>query len=126
MTRVIVADDDRVTSHLVCSVLRRQGYEAEPARDVEALFVACARAPAPAAILLDLNMPGGSGADSVHRIRHDPALARVPLIVVSGSELSADHAMALDAGATAFIDKPIDIARLLAVLADAIARTPSP
>ena len=123
MTRIIVADDDRVTSHLVCAVLRKHGYAPEPVRDVESLFVACATQPRPAAILLDLNMPGGSGADSVRRIKSDPALAGVPLLIVSGSDQAADHQMATAAGVSAFITTPIDMAQRLAVVADAIARS---
>ena len=122
MTRIIVADDDAVTSHLVCAVLRTHGYAPEPARDVESLFLACTKQPRPAAILLDLNMPGGSGADSVRRIKSDSELAGVPLLIVSGSDQAADHQMATAAGVSAFIDKPIDMAHLLSVVADAIAR----
>lgn len=126
MTRIIVADDDRVTSHLVCAILRKHGYLPEPARDVDELFAACANAPRPAAILLDLNMPGGSGTDSVRRIRSDPALTGVPLLIVSGSDQEADHQMAVASGASAFITKPIDMAQLLVAVTDAIGRSTTP
>jgi CheY-like chemotaxis protein len=119
MTRVIVADDDRVTSHLVSAILRRGGYAPEPVLDVPALFAACLRAPTPRAILLDLGMPGGTGADSIRYIKGTPAVAAVPLIIISGSEADADHVEAIRLGAAAFLDKPIDPAALLSALARA-------
>ena len=120
MTRVIVADDDRVTSHLLCAILRKSGYAPEPALDVPALFAACARTPVPGAILLDLNMPGGSGADSIRYIKRTPPLAAVPLIIISGSDVEADHVEAMELGAVAFLNKPIDPAVLLATLTRAM------
>ena len=120
MNRVIIADDDRVSSHLLCAVLRRSGYMPEPVFDVDALFAAAARAPVPTAILLDLNMPGGSGADSIRGIRNAPGLAEVPLIVVSGSSDPAASAECLRLGATAYLSKPVEPAMLLGVVQRAI------
>jgi DNA-binding response OmpR family regulator len=120
MIRVIVADDDVVTSHLVCAILRKNGYTPEPAADVAALFAACARPPIPHAILLDLSMPGGSGADSVRHIKGTEALAGVPLIVVSGSDADADRVEVLRLGAVEFLRKPIDPERLLSALERAV------
>lgn len=120
MTRVIVADDDRVTSHLLCAILRRTGYTPEPVLDVASLVAACARRPVPQAILLDLNMPGGTGADSIRHIKATPALAGVPLVIVSGSDDASDRDQAMLLGAIAFLDKPLDPARLLDILGEVI------
>lgn len=120
MTRVIVADDDRVSSHLLCAVLRRNGYAPEAVMDVSALFEASHRMPTPTAILLDLNMPGGTGADSIRRLKSAPELADVPIIVVSGSDDPADQAESLGLGASAFVSKPVDPARLIGVIQRAV------
>jgi CheY-like chemotaxis protein len=114
--RVIVADDDRVTSHLLCAILRSQGFVPAPAFDIPEIFVACARPPRPAAILLDLNMPGGTGIGTIVRLKGDAALRDIPVVVVSGSDDPADRADSLRAGAAAFVTKPIGADTLLAAL----------
>lgn len=121
MKRIIVADDDRVTSHLLCTILRKDGYAPEPALDVGALFAACDREPRPLAILLDMNMPGGSGPDSIRRLKASPHLSSVPVIVVSGLIAHEDHFEVMRLGASAFIEKPIDPQHVLETLARAIA-----
>lgn len=72
-----------------------------------ALFAACARTPTPDAILLDMNMPSGSGTDSIRHMKGLPGLAHVPLFIISGSEVEADREEAMRLGATAYFEKPI-------------------
>ena len=95
MKRIIVAEDDRMTSHLLCAVLRKGGYAAESALDVSSLFVLCEQLPVPDAVLLDLNMPGGTGTDSIRRLKRTRALAHVPVIIISGSSVPEDQTTAL-------------------------------
>ena len=121
MTRIIVADDDRVTSHLVCSLLRKQGYHPEAAFDVPSFLLLSRRSPVPNVVLLDLHMPGGTGVESVQWFMEDPALARIPLVLMSGTNGSAAEVLGLQLGAIAFVGKPIDPVRLLAVVATALA-----
>ena len=121
MTRIIVADDDRVTSHLVCSLLRKQGYHPEAAFDVPSFLLLSRRSPVPNVVLLDLHMPGGTGVESVQWFMEDPALARIPLVLMSGTNGSAAEVLGLQLGAIAFAGKPIDPVRLLAVVATALA-----
>ena len=121
MTRIIVADDDRITSHLVCSLLRKQGYQPEAAFDVPSFFVLSRRSPSPSVVLLDLHMPGGTGVESVQWFMDDPTLARIPLVLMSGTNGSAAEVLGLQLGAIAFVGKPIEPVRLLAVVATALA-----
>ena len=120
MKRIIVAEDDRMTSHLLCAVLRKGGYAAESAFDVSSLFVLCEQLPVPDAVLLDLNMPGGTGTDSIRRLKRTGALAHVPVIIISGSSVPEDQATALALGAYAFLCKPIDPQSLLDALRAAL------
>ena len=113
MTRIIVADDDRVTSHLMCAKLRRHGYAREAALDVPALFRLCAAPPAPQVILLDLHMSGGSALHSIRRLVDDPTLSGTPLILMSGSSNSPEEQDGQLLCAVAFLLKPIDPTRLV-------------
>ena len=121
MTRIIVADDDRITSHLVCSLLRKQGYQPEAAFDVPSFLLLSRRAPVPDVVLLDLHMPGGTGVESVQSFMDDPVLARVPLVLMSGTNGSAAEVLGLQLGAMTFLGKPIDPVRLLSAVATALA-----
>lgn len=120
MTRIIVADDDRITSHLVCSLLRKQGYQPEAAFDVPSFLLLSRRSPLPEVALLDLHMPGGTGVESVQWFMEDPALARIPLVLMSGTHGSPAELLGLQLGAKAFVGKPINPTLLISVVADAL------
>ena len=58
--------------------------------------------------LVDLDMPGMGGLEMIRRIRADPALRALPVIVVTGREDIASIDMAYQAGATSFVTKPVN------------------
>jgi CheY-like chemotaxis protein len=116
MKRIIVADDDRVTSHLICAILRKAGYNADAAFDVPTTFSQARAGEVPAAILLDMHMPGGDGLDSIRDFKRDPILGGVPLIVISGSGELHDRDAAAALGSTLFLGKPLSPAGILGAL----------
>jgi len=65
MATVLVVDDDRVVSHLVASLLREKGYKVAAAFDAVQAMMMAMRSPVADAIVLDINMPGGSGEDTL-------------------------------------------------------------
>jgi DNA-binding response OmpR family regulator len=82
--------------------------------------VAEARKHEPDLILLDLGLPAGDGFLVMDRLKAVPALAIIPVIVVSGRSGAANRERALKAGAKAFLEKPVDNAELLAVIRQAL------
>ena len=68
--------------------------------------------PRPALIILDLNLPGIRGMEVLAQLKADPALRRVPVIVLSGSSREEDVDAAYEAGANAYLSKPLDYAEL--------------
>jgi DNA-binding response OmpR family regulator len=82
--------------------------------------VAEARKHEPDLILLDLGLPAGDGFVVMDRLKAVPALAIIPVIVVSGRSGAANRERALKAGAKAFLEKPVDNAELLAVIRQAL------
>jgi CheY-like chemotaxis protein len=72
-----------------------------------------ARKHEPDLILLDLGLPAGDGFVVMDRLKAVPALAMIPIIVVSGRSGAANRERALKAGAKAFLEKPVDNAELL-------------
>jgi CheY-like chemotaxis protein len=108
MSQVLVVDDDRVTRHLLQSILEQDGYQVVTAGNGEE---ALARAGGKDLILLDVWMPGMSGLDVLARLRVDGVAARV--IVMTSDDTPQTLLQALRGQALHFLSKPIDKDALL-------------
>lgn len=64
--------------------------------------------PWPELVLLDLNLPKLSGFEVLERIKSDPVLRRIPVIVLSTSSSPSDVAQAYQLQANAYVTKPVD------------------
>ncbi len=69
---------------------------------------AYATAPPPRLVLLDLNLPGHDGREILAQIKTDPALRRIPVIVLTTSDAREDVKQAYDLHANCYITKPVD------------------
>jgi CheY-like chemotaxis protein len=61
----------------------------------------------PAMILLDLNLPGTDGLEVLRQIKGDPAMKKIPVVVVTTSNDERDIESSYDAGANSYIQKPV-------------------
>lgn len=77
------------------------------------VYASPADAPRPGLILLDLNMPGMDGREALTRIKSDPDLRRIPLVVFTTSQDSADVADSYDRGANSYVAKPVGMAGMV-------------
>ena len=68
-------------------------------------------------VLLDLNMPNMSGLEFLAELKHDEALAAVPVVIISTEDDDADTRRGLEAGAAAYVKKPFRREDIVAVLA---------
>ena len=110
-TRILVVDDHEDNVELLRARLEARGYTVEAARDgLEALERVHARAPD--LILLDVMMPKLDGIEVVRRIKGNPLLPFIPIIMQTALETTEDKVEGLDAGADDYITKPIDFAEL--------------
>jgi two-component system, chemotaxis family, chemotaxis protein CheY len=107
---ILLVEDDPEARDEMAWVLRREGYAVVVAADGEEALEAVRRE-MPALILLDLMMPVMDGFEFRVRQMQDPALAEIPIIVLSGGWDLQRKAAAL--GATACLQKPVDPSRLL-------------
>jgi CheY-like chemotaxis protein len=114
--KILVADDDRVLSQLVCAVVRQAGHTPIAAFDAMQALMFAIRPPIPALIILDINMPGGTGLEALKKLKLSARTAPIPVVVLTGSEEAdmPDQVKAL--GATEFVAKPIDPDALTAVI----------
>jgi CheY-like chemotaxis protein len=116
---ILIVEDDGETREMIATLLSTEGFHAVSAEDgLEALHllrVVRRRAPnVPCLILLDLSMPRLSGHEFRRAQLGDPAVAGVPVAIMSGATDIEQRAQAL--GAVATVTKPIDIARLMNVV----------
>jgi CheY-like chemotaxis protein len=70
----------------------------------------------PGLILLDLNMPRKDGREALREIKSDPALRRIPVVILTTSTADTDIARAYDLGANSFISKPVAFEALVKVM----------
>lgn len=70
----------------------------------------------PDVVLLDLNLPRVSGIEVLRRVEGDPLLRTIPVVVFSTSRADLDVAVAYACGANAYVAKPVDLQRFMAVV----------
>lgn len=109
--RILLADDDPVVAQVVRAGLRTLGWEVEVAADVMQAIMFATRSP-PDAVVLDINMPGGTGLTALERLRASMKTRYVPVLVVSATQDPAVPGQAEALGAAGFLAKPVDIEQL--------------
>ncbi len=107
---ILVVDDDGPILLLMRTLLREFGFD-PVAADSGPKAIEAARARTPDLILLDRNMPGMSGDETLLQIRAQDALANVPVLILSGEPL--DQAEIRRIGATGAVLKPFDVPALV-------------
>jgi two-component system KDP operon response regulator KdpE len=112
----------------------RLGYHIRlAANDYETFFaadgvasIAQANKHRPDLIILDLGLPAGDGFVVLDRLRAMPHLAVIPVIVVSARDPLANRVRALEAGARAFLQKPVDNTKLLELMSECLGTATTP
>ena len=122
--KILIVDDDLDTLKLVGLMLQRQGYEiAAASGGAQALEKAAAERPA--LILLDVMMPDMDGYEVTRRLRADPSLAHIPIIMFTAKTLVDDKVAGFEAGADDYLTKPTHPAELIAHVRAVLARAAS-
>jgi CheY-like chemotaxis protein len=70
----------------------------------------------PSLIILDLGLPDGSGLDVLDHLQRDPAKRHIPVVVLSVSDRDADRQASYAAGASVFVQKPVQLQDFLATM----------
>ena len=122
MARIVVADDDADIRDLVGFKLRQAGHDVETVED-GAAAVAAAQAARPDLVILDVMMPGMGGLDATRALRLDPALARVPVILLTARAQESDIEQGFGAGADDYVVKPFSPRELASRVAAVLARS---
>jgi DNA-binding response OmpR family regulator len=113
--KILLVDDDPNVRKGMHVRLTANHYDTFFAADAIAAM-AEARKHQPDLIILDLGLPGGDGLVVMQWLKAIPALALIPIIVVSARDIRANQHRVLKAGAEAFLQKPVDNSEFLAVI----------
>jgi DNA-binding response OmpR family regulator len=119
---ILLIEDDLNVYHGIQRRLKAFHYETFYAPDAVA-SISQARQHHPDLILLDLGLPAGDGFVVMERLRQIPDLSRIPVIVLSGRDRTANEARALRSGAAAFLHKPVNGDVLMQTISQCLART---
>ena len=111
--RILVVDDIETNRRLLEARLSAEYFEVLQAVDGRSCL-AVAAAEQPDLILLDVMMPGMDGFETCRRLKADPALRHVPVIMVTALDQRQDRIKGLEAGADEFLTKPVDDVALFA------------
>jgi DNA-binding response OmpR family regulator len=111
--RLLVAEDDPGLRSVLERALRRNGFAVDAVADGARALV-CLRTFTYDAVVMDWRMPGATGVDVVRAARR--AGERVPILMLTARDATADRIEGLDAGADDYLVKPFELAELLARL----------
>jgi DNA-binding response OmpR family regulator len=117
--KILIIEDDPDLRRGLNVRLRASNYDTAFAGDA-VMALSIAKKEAPDLILLDLGLPGGDGFLVLERLKNIASLACTPVIVVSARDPKANEKRALDAGAEAFFQKPVDNAQLMSAIHTAL------
>jgi len=116
---ILIVDDNADTRLLLSARLRANHYHTVFAADaIQAMSVALKERPA--AILLDLGLPGGNGLMVLQRLKANSSLGCTPVIIVTAEDPLVAEARAIEGGAVAFLQKPVDRDKLMAAVQQAV------
>lgn len=106
---ILYIEDDRASRRLVEKVLTNYGYQVEVASDgLEGIQVATEKQPH--LILMDINLPNMDGRAITTRLRSLPHFSKTPIVALTANNNPGNRELALAAGCTGFLTKPIDVA----------------
>jgi PAS domain S-box-containing protein len=114
--RILVAEDDETNAQIIEMQLRHRGCEVaiavngQEAIDITPKFN-------PDVILMDIQMPVVSGLKATKCLKSDAATASIPIVCLTALALDEDRARCLEAGADAYVTKPVDFPHLISTIA---------
>jgi DNA-binding response OmpR family regulator len=120
---ILIADDDRVLVTGVAEFLRKKGFNVVPAFDSMQAMLAARQSPIKA-IILDINMPGGTGLHVLEKLKAMTKTSQIPVLVQSASLDPAMAEQVKGLGADEFLKKPVDYGQLYAALLRVLGRPP--
>ena len=115
VSHVLIIDDDSRNIFALQAVLKAKGFRCRTATSGQEGLTIIAGDPSIAVVLLDMMMPEMDGYETLSKIRSG-ARKDLPVIAVTAQAMVGDREKCLQAGATEYVSKPVDVDRLLSFL----------
>jgi signal transduction histidine kinase/CheY-like chemotaxis protein len=123
---LLIVEDDEDMRNSMQDILRVDGWDVDAVASAESAFSSVGNNP-PALILLDMLMPTMNGFEFLEQLRHNPRWRNIPVIVVTGQELSTDELQQLQAQSASVVNKAAyEHDELLREIHDRVAQSLSP
>jgi two-component system cell cycle response regulator DivK len=113
--RILVVEDHEDNRQILRDLLTNAGYDLVEAEDGQEALVAAAKH-RPDLILMDIQLPILDGYEVTRRLKSDPTLKAIPIIVITSYAMSGDDGQAYAAGCNGYFAKPIHLEALLAAI----------
>jgi len=122
MKRILVIEDDKDIVELVKYNLEKDGFQVTTTGDGASGLIQIRKAP-PDLLILDLMLPKLSGLEICKEARKDPALNRLPILILTAKGEEADRVVGLELGADDYVTKPFSPRELAARVKALLRRT---
>lgn len=116
---VLLADDDKVLTMKLSTQLRTKGYSVATAIDATSAFMVAMKSP-PDVVVLDVQMPGGTGRAVLERLKGSSRTMQIPVVVLSGIHDPHVVTELVALGALEYLHKPVTVEVLDAALRRAL------
>jgi two-component system, OmpR family, response regulator len=110
---IFIIEDDKALTDLVGEVLTKAGFLTRFARNRSEINAEFNKPPLPDVVLLDVSLPDADGFQILERIRGNPKIKNLPVIMMTGKSEVTDVARGLSLGADGYVTKPFKISGLV-------------
>ena len=118
---ILVVEDNEKNMKLFRDVLQATGYRTlEATSGEEAIEIVRSREPA--LVLMDVQLPGADGVETLARLREDERTAATPVLAVTAQAMRGDRERFLEAGFDGYLSKPVDVLELIAAVEELCGR----
>ena len=104
---ILVVEDNLANQVLIQFTLESSGYQVEVAGSAQGALASLERR-RPDLILMDIQLPGQDGLSLTRQLKADPAVRAIPVVALTARAMAGDRELALAAGCSGYIAKPID------------------
>jgi two-component system chemotaxis sensor kinase CheA len=120
--RILIVDDDPRNTFALVSYLDGMEMKIHTAEDGFGAIAALEQYDDIDLILMDMMMPAMDGFETIGRIRGNVSTAGIPIISLTAKAMKGDRARCLEAGASEYVSKPVNMEELLGKMEDMITR----
>ena len=114
--KVLIADDDVRNIFSITKTLELHGMEVISAIDGKDALRQMEDHKDVSVVLMDIMMPEMDGYETIRQLRRNPAYRKLPVIAITAKAMTGDREKCIEAGASDYISKPIDVDQLLSLL----------